>query len=318
MDKLGAMGFQSEVHEIPIEKIRVNPLNPRKRYSELSEDELLASLDSKGVINPVIVYEENGLYVLLEGQRRFEGAKKLKFETIPARVLEREPTELENLSMMFHIHNVAEDWTEMAVTYTIKKIVDLIGTRDVRQISKITSLSEYKIKKYLRILRFPERVLEKFLESEVKEHPDLDVDFLLEIYTPIQRIERVMPDVLKRFPKEKIVEICIEKKRDGVIQKNKEFRDLGRVILNAKRGKLDINVAREKIVEFLENEETSIGEIYSDTSEAIDQAKDIMKVSLKLSEDIRNIDLRKVPLDDREELRKRLKRLMESIRLKID
>lgn len=317
MEDIGGLTFDDEVHEVPIEKIRANPANPRHRYLESEEDELLTSMDSKGIINPVIAFRKGDLYYLVDGERRFEAAKKLKMKRIPARILDREPTQLENLSMMFHIHNVAEDWTDMAIALTIQKIKDIAGTTDIGQISKITSLSAYKVKKYLNILDFPKRILDRFLESEKKEEPDLDVDFLTEIHTPIQRMKRTMPELLRRYPVERFVSICIRKKRNGIIRTNKEFRDLGKIVLNVKKGKINREVAGERIGSFLENEEVTIEEIYAEMSEAIEQAKGMLKASIRLTEDIKNIAWAKVPVEEREELQRQLRILMDSIRVNI-
>ena len=60
--------------------------------------------------------------------------------------LKKEPTELENLSMMFHLHNVREEWTDFAIAQTLVKVVYEMGKdlehlkrQDKLELSKITS-----------------------------------------------------------------------------------------------------------------------------------------------------------------------------------
>ena len=82
--------------------------------------------------------------------------------------MEKEQTELENLSMMFHIHNVREDWTDFAIAKTLVKVIYEMGKdlktldrQDRLEISNLTSLSEYKIKKYLIFFDYPQSIIVK-------------------------------------------------------------------------------------------------------------------------------------------------------------
>jgi len=75
-------------------------------------------------------------------------------------------------------------------------------------------------------------------------------------------------------------------------------------------------LAADKIAEFFDNKEVTMEKIYSETSEAVEQAKTIIKNSEKLRIEIDNIDLRKVPKDDKKNLMKELTRLEESIQRK--
>jgi ParB/RepB/Spo0J family partition protein len=306
--------FYDKIRRIETEKIRINPLNPRKRFSQVEEDELLASIATKGILNPIIVYEKNGLFYLIEGQRRYEAAKKLKIDTIPAHILKKEPTTLEKLSMMFHLHNIREEWTDFAIALTIQRIKDETGTDNVYEISKLTSLSAYKVKKYMSLLDFPESVINKFLESEKKENPDLDSDMLIELHPIIDKTKDIIPDFFKKYSVEKIVDICIVKKQSEIIKTNREFRDILKMVTAVKRGNLDKTVFKEKLIEFLENKNTTLEKIYADTTQSSDKANNIIKIVSKLKDDILNIDLRKLSAVDKENLKRefsKLKKLFE-------
>ena len=311
---------------IDIKKVEINDLNPRKRFGQEEEDELVESIKEKGVLNPIIVYERNGKYILLDGERRFRACMKLGLEFVPAHILERKPTILENLSIMFHIHNVHEDWTDLEIARTVQRIMDEIGIRsvenitreDIKEIKKITSLSEYKIKKFLDVLRYPKSVINKFMDSEKKEKPDLDIDTLAELRKPIKALQNNMDDVLKKYPVEKIVDIIIEKKKNKIIKTNKELRKLTTIVSNAKKNVINFNVAKEKILDFFDNKEKSIEDIYSEISEDIEQAKMVIKSADKLIDNIRNINLARLPKDEIAGLKWKLSKLKEEIDRKFE
>ncbi len=48
---------------------------------------LVSSINDKGVLEPILVTQKDGNYLLLCGERRYLAAQKLKLETIPARIV---------------------------------------------------------------------------------------------------------------------------------------------------------------------------------------------------------------------------------------
>src|SRR4030066_2343011 len=92
--------------DLPIDKIRVNPLNPRKIFREKDINKLCDSiLEMGGILVPLVVLEvKQGDFVLIDGQRRLMAAKKLKMETVPVNTILGGMDDLRNLSTMFRIH----------------------------------------------------------------------------------------------------------------------------------------------------------------------------------------------------------------------
>lgn len=321
----GLIKFRNKVTYVEVDRIDLNDYNPRKRFGQEEEDELIESINLKGVLQPVIVYKRGDRYTLLDGQRRFQACKKLGIRKIPAHILLKEPNFLENLSLMFHIHNVHEDWTDLAITVSVEKIIEALNIEknkitsgDIKKIKDKTSLSEYKIKKVINVLQYPDSIINEFMDSEKKDKPDLDLDTLSELKRPIDQLkkDKRMKEILEKYPVERIVKIIIQKKKDKVIKNNKELRKLSKIITNAKKEKIDFRIAKEKILDFLENEEISLNQIYSDTAESLEQAKIIIDASRDLKIDIENIDLRKIPEEEINELKNKLGDLLSSIKKK--
>ena len=316
--------FNNQIKPIKIKNIVLNKFNPRKKFGQVEEDELINSINSKGVLQPIIVYKMKNKYVLLDGQRRFQACRKLGKSIIPAHVLSKKPSFMENLSIMFHIHNVHEDWTDLAITLSLEEIIRELGINkrkllasDIKRIQEVTSLSEYKINKYIRVLGFSKSIINRFLEAELTEKPDLDIDLLSELVTPIKKIKKVMPSVAKKYTDENIVDIFIDKKKAQVFVRNKQIRMISKILTNVARGKVNKALAIDKITEFFDNKNLSIEEIFADTSEAVEQAKSIIKISEKLIRDILNIDFRKIPREDKEKLIEILANLAGSIKRKV-
>lgn len=316
--------FKKGITNINIQDIESNPENPRKKYGQEEEDELIESINSKGILQPIIVFEnENKKYTLLDGQRRTLACKKLGINTIPAHILEKIPSLIENISIMFHIHNVYEEWTDMAIVRSLEKITSELkinknkwSKEDFEKIKELTSLSLYKIKKYQKILDYSKPIINKFTESELKEDPDIDLDLLSELSMPFKGIKEFLPEIIDLYPEKDFVDVFIQKKKDKVIQTNKEIRNLSKIINNAKKKKINKRLAKEKILDFLQNRYLSISQIYSETSESIEQSKLIIKSSEKLRREIINLNLSQLPKEDKRTLIKELKELINSIKSK--
>ena len=97
--------YQKKVQEINIEDLQPSEFNPRARFNEGEEEELIDSILSKGILNPILVYLDraSGKYIILDGERRYRACKKINIKKVPARILLKEPGLLESLSLMFHI-----------------------------------------------------------------------------------------------------------------------------------------------------------------------------------------------------------------------
>jgi len=74
----------SAATEIPIDRIRPNPRQPRQVMDQGQLDELAASIREHGVLQPILVTETLDGYQLVAGERRFRASRLAGLERIPA------------------------------------------------------------------------------------------------------------------------------------------------------------------------------------------------------------------------------------------
>ena len=72
------------VRELPIYMIDPNPDQPRRTFDEDALRELAASIESVGVIQPIVVCETEGRYRIIAGERRYRACRIAGLEMIPA------------------------------------------------------------------------------------------------------------------------------------------------------------------------------------------------------------------------------------------
>jgi ParB family chromosome partitioning protein len=312
--------YKDRIQNIPISQIETNTLNPRKRFVEDEADALIESILSKGLLNPIIVFKrkKDNKYIILDGERRYRAFLQINNKEISCHVLEDEPDDLENISLMFHIHNVREEWTDFAIAQTLIKVIDEMGksiqslTRSDRlEIARITSLSEYKIKKYLVFYDYPQNIIDKFLISETADEPTkgMDPDILSEMHSPIKIIEKELPDFLVKYSKEKIIDACIDKKANDIIKTNRDFRLLTKSLNAMKKGHVRKEVIFEKLESFINELSVTPTSIFEETSETVYQVDSILKKTEVLIKEVQNLNLNQVTKDERIQIKDFIKKL---------
>lgn len=321
--------YKDKIQNIPLSEIEINPLNPRKRFVDEEADTLIESILSKGLLNPIIVFKrkKDNKYIILDGERRFRAFKKINYKEISCHVLANEPNELENYSLMFHIHNVREEWTDFAIAGALIKVIDEMGKKiqglvraDKLELAKITSLSEYKINKYLVFYDYPQSIIEKFLNSEMANEPTkgMDPDILSEMHTPLKIIENELPEFLKKYSKEKIIDACVEKKANDIIKTNRDFRLLTKSLNAMKNGNVRKEVIFEKLEAFINNLSITPTSIFEETSETVYQVDSILKKAETLIKEVQNLNLFQVTNEERNQIKEYIEKLSSILNNKLN
>ena len=74
--------------EIELTCILANPYQPRREIHPEHVEELAKSIQSEGLLQPIVVREKKGKFELIAGERRLHAFRHLKLKRIPARIIE--------------------------------------------------------------------------------------------------------------------------------------------------------------------------------------------------------------------------------------
>lgn len=80
----GALGYR----DIPIKEITANPYQPRHDIDPQQIEELANSIQSEGLLQPIVVRRKNDKFEIIAGERRLRAFRHMGQKTIPARVIE--------------------------------------------------------------------------------------------------------------------------------------------------------------------------------------------------------------------------------------
>jgi ParB family chromosome partitioning protein len=139
------------VIDLEIDKIEVNPYQPRTHFNEEAIEELAESINALGIIQPVTVRRlGRNQYQLVSGERRFRAAKSLDFNTIPAFVRIANDQETLEMALVENIQRRDLDPIEIALSY--QRLIDEIQLTQ-NQLSDRVGKKRSTVANYMRLLK---------------------------------------------------------------------------------------------------------------------------------------------------------------------
>ena len=147
----GAKKLVGNILEIDLEKITANPWQPRTNFDKKALDELVASIQTLGVIQPITIRKKpTGEYELISGERRFRASQLAGKKTIPAYVRLANDQEMLEMALVENIQRQDLDAIEIALSY--QQLMDEIKLTQ-EELSKRVGKDRTSITNYLRLLK---------------------------------------------------------------------------------------------------------------------------------------------------------------------
>lgn len=137
------------VQAVPIHLIASGKYQPRQSFDQEALDELAQSIQSHGLLQPVLLRKRANGYEVIVGERRLRACRDLGWETIPAIVRDvpdRETAELaliENLQRTdLHVFEVAEGYERLLTEFglTQEELAGRLGVSQANVANKIRLL----------------------------------------------------------------------------------------------------------------------------------------------------------------------------------
>jgi ParB family transcriptional regulator, chromosome partitioning protein len=108
--------------EIPIDRIKRNPYQPRQRFDAAELEQLASSIRDHGLLQPILVTEILDGYQLVAGERRVRAAELAGLERIPAIVRQIAPRDQLELALVENLQREDLDPIEQAHAY--RQLID--------------------------------------------------------------------------------------------------------------------------------------------------------------------------------------------------
>ncbi|MEG1257087.1 ParB/RepB/Spo0J family partition protein [Clostridium sp.] len=157
---------KEQVFNININLIRANQEQPRKHFDDEKLMELANSIREHGIIQPIIVKEEEQIYTIIAGERRWRAAKLLNLREVPVIIKDLSDLEIMEISLIENI--IREDLNPIEEAMAYKKLLKEFKLTQ-EEISKQVSKSRSTIANSLRLLNLDERIQAYLIEGVLSE-----------------------------------------------------------------------------------------------------------------------------------------------------
>jgi ParB family chromosome partitioning protein len=143
---------------VPLDLIRPNPDQPRKRFDDEALEELAQSIRLKGIIQPLIVRpdpERPGGWQIVAGERRWRAAQRAPVHRVPVIVRELTDQEVLEVAILENVQRADLNPIEEGAGYA--QLIDRFAYTQ-EQLASVIGKSRSHIANAMRLLSLPEEV----------------------------------------------------------------------------------------------------------------------------------------------------------------
>ena len=149
---------------VSVNDIKPNASQPRKRFDEEKLEELAASIEQHGLIQPIVLRKLGKGYEIVAGERRWRAARIAGLKDVPCIV--KELTDEENMLLAIIENMQREDLNPIEEAEGLKQMIDTYGLTQ-EQVSYSVGKSRPYITNSLRLLKLPVKVQELAAEGRI-------------------------------------------------------------------------------------------------------------------------------------------------------
>ena len=252
MDHVEATTEKEGFVEIRLSEIEPNRDQPRKEFDAQQLEALAASIKNHGVIQPILVYQdENGFYTIIAGERRWRAARLAGLTTIPAVVREYNTRENMEIALIENLQREGLNPIEEAAGY--KNLMDTFNLTQ-EKLAERMGKSRSAIAHSMRLLTLPDAILKIVSEGKLSGGHARALLSLDESIDKMAVAKKIIEENLSVRDIEKLVS-DMKKGKGGKQKKTREFDEefkavekklenlLGtkvKISSGAKKGKIEI------------------------------------------------------------------------------
>lgn len=150
--------------EIPLDRVRANPYQPRRRSDDAEIAQLAASIREHGVLQPVLVTETLDGFELVAGERRVRAARLAGLTHIPAVV--RQLADRHRLELALVENLQREDLNPIEEAHGYRRLIDEFGLSQ-EEIAARVAKARSTVANTLRLLEQPVEVQEAVADGRL-------------------------------------------------------------------------------------------------------------------------------------------------------
>jgi ParB family chromosome partitioning protein len=156
---------EGAVLHLPLELISRNRRQPRHDFDPVELEELAQSIRANGVLQPVLVYEDGGLYTLIAGERRWRACQLAGQKTIPA-LLRPRPDEAGMMRLALLENIQRQDLHPLDLASGFRELIEEHGMTQ-EELGQALGMSRPAVSNLLRLNKLPTVIKVSLKEGKI-------------------------------------------------------------------------------------------------------------------------------------------------------
>ncbi|GIO28221.1 nucleoid occlusion protein [Ornithinibacillus bavariensis] len=156
-----------EVIQLPVHQIEPNRYQPRSIFNEEKIAELAKTINTHGIIQPIVVRKiDKDRYEIIAGERRWRAVQSLGWENVSAIIRDMNETQTASVALIENLQREELTVIEEAVAYA--KLLELQNLTQ-EALAQRLGKNQSTIANKLRLLKLPEQVQQALLSKQITE-----------------------------------------------------------------------------------------------------------------------------------------------------
>ena len=155
-----------EPEELSIERIQVNPFQPRRIFQQDALQELAASVQEFGILQPLLVRRKGDMAELIAGERRLRAAKLAGLKQVPVLYKELTDQEMAEIAIIENLQREDLSFFEEADGFA-RLLHEFSFTQEA--LARRMGISQSALANKLRLLKLPQAVQQVISKEQLTE-----------------------------------------------------------------------------------------------------------------------------------------------------
>ena len=158
--------MEEQIHELEIDLLQPNPLQPRGLITPESLSELAESIRAHGILEPIVVAKTPAGYQIIAGERRWRAAKLAGLTHVPAIIRETSPKGMLEMALVENVQRI--DLNPLDRAKGFERLQTEFGLSTSEIATRIGKSVAY-VSNSLRLLTLPDALKDGLLSGLISE-----------------------------------------------------------------------------------------------------------------------------------------------------
>lgn len=161
-DERLALSQNEQIQNVDISQIKANPYQPRKTFDDEKLSDLATSIQTHGILQPIVLRQTVQGYYIVVGERRFRASQLAGVTEIPAIIKELSDSDMMELAIIENLQR--EDLNAIEEAESYQRLMKDLGLTQQKVAERLGKSRPY-IANMLRLLNLPQDVSKQVKEG---------------------------------------------------------------------------------------------------------------------------------------------------------